>query len=579
MSSNYFPRRQISAIRDFPEGCGRKSKEEDECVEPIAIRRRLGNGESKLTFEKKLVRPGGVTASKVKDTLRLFQTICRIILRDEERKSKDGSSIRRVDYESWKIMKANNKLLNIGDKGVGNVPGVEVGDEYHYRVELCLIGLHRQTQGGIDYMGSGDNVLATSIVASGGYDDKMDGSDILIYSGQGGEPGPRKKVATDQVLKRGNLALRNSMVAKTPVRVIRGFKQTKGQTWSEARMDMAAALVYDGLYLVTDYWKEQGCFGTNVFKFKLERMKGQPELGIKELKRSYKASTRIGICVYDISEGAEKMRIAAVNTVDNEKPPPFVYKARMEYPQRYNPTPTQGCACINGCSSLTKCPCTEKNGGQIPFNHNGALVETKPLIYECGRSCKCPLTSCYNRVSQRGIKLPLEVFKTRNKGWGVRCLSSIPSGSFICEYTGELLQDMEAEERTGADEYMFDIGNKYDEHGLLRGLSNILSELRSNSVCATVENCGFTIDAAKCGNVGRFINHSCSPNLCAQNVLYDHHDKRMPHIMFFAVVNIPPLQELTYHYNYKVDQVVDSDGNIKKKNCYCGSSECTGRMY
>ncbi|KAJ4712642.1 Histone-lysine N-methyltransferase, H3 lysine-9 specific protein [Melia azedarach] len=96
---------------------------------------------------------------------------------------------------------------------------------------------------------------------------------------------------------------------------------------------------------------------------------------------------------------------------------------------------------------------------------------------------------------------------------------------------------------------------------------------------ACAEDGGFTIDAAQYGNVGRFINHSCSPNLYAQNVLYDHEDKRMPHIMLFAAENIPPLQELTYHYNYVIDQVHDSYGNIKKKICSCGSSECTGRLY
>ncbi|KAL7243384.1 hypothetical protein ACSBR1_015726 [Camellia fascicularis] len=64
-----------------------------------------------------------------------------------------------------------------------------------------------------------------------------------------------------------------------------------------------------------------------------------------------------------------------------------------------------------------------------------------------------------------------------------------------------------------------------------------------------------------------------------ENVLYDHEDKKMPHIMFFAAENIPPLQELTYHYNYSVDEIRDSNDNIKKKNCYCGSEECTGRTY
>jgi [histone H3]-lysine9 N-trimethyltransferase EHMT len=83
---------------------------------------------------------------------------------------------------------------------------------------------------------------------------------------------------------------------------------------------------------------------------------------------------------------------------------------------------------------------------------------------------------------------------------------------------------------------------------------------------------GFTIDAAECGNVGRFNNHSCSPNLSAQNVLWDHDDMEMPHVMFFAMEDIPPLQELTYHYNYAIGQVQDNNGEEKVQHCYCGSS-------
>ncbi|KAL6180851.1 hypothetical protein ACLB2K_047510 [Fragaria x ananassa] len=110
------------------------------------------------------------------------------------------------------------------------------------------------------------------------------------------------------------------------------------------------------------------------------------------------------------------------------------------------------------------------------------------------------------------------------------------------------------------------------------GLSSLMPDAHSSSYEVVEEGC-FTIDAASKGNLGRFINHSCSPNLYAQNVLYDHEDNRIPHIMFFAAENIPPLQELTYDYNYMIDQVRDSNGNIKKKNCYCGYPECTGRLY
>ena len=179
-------------------------------------------------------------------------------------------------------------------------------------------------------------------------------------------------------------------------------------------------------------------------------------------------------------------------------------------------------------------------------------------------------------MSQHGVKIPLEIFKTGKTGWGVRSLGSISSGSFICEYTGELLNGEEAENRQN-DEYLFDIGRNYYDEELWEGIKPVVDVQSSTSSSGTMK-C-FTIDGAECSNVGRFINHSCSPNLYAQNVLWDHGDMRMPHIMLFAVENIPPLQELTYHYNYKVGSVHDENGNEKVKHCYCGASDCRGRLY
>ncbi|KAF9611399.1 hypothetical protein IFM89_032068 [Coptis chinensis] len=521
----------------------------------------------------------GVMRNKVRESLRQFQIICRKLLRDDEGKPKVEIGFRRIDLEAAKIVREKNKWVNTGNQILGIVPGVEVGDEFHYRVELSIIGLHRPYQGGIDYVHRRGMIVATSIVASGGYDDDMGSTDVLVYSGQGGTPVRGNKMATDQKLVRGNLALKKSMDEGTPVRVIRGYKEVKGNASLDARISMAGIFTYDGLYLVEKYWTEEGRYGNKVFKFQLRRMVGQPELAIKELKQSKKASVRVGHCAKDISQGKEKIPIGAVNRKDDERPPPFKYITRMIHPLHYKPTPVRGCDCTDGCLS-SKCLCAIKNGGKLPFNYNGAIVEAKPLVYECGPRCKCP-PSCYNRVSQHGIKFLLELFKTESRGWGVRSLNSISSGSFICEYMGELLQDNEAEQRIGHDEYLFDVGHNYNDHAVSSNLSkHIPSDLKSNSSFKDEEDVsGFTIDAAQYGNIGRFINHSCSPNLYAQNVLYDHDDKRMPHIMLFAAENIPPLQELTYHYNMQLDQVYDSNGNIKKKKCKCGSAGCTGRMY
>ncbi|KAF9614685.1 hypothetical protein IFM89_019813 [Coptis chinensis] len=127
-------------------------------------------------------------------------------------------------------------------------------------------------------------------------------------------------------------------------------------------------------------------------------------------------ATRVleGCFTDDISEGKENIPIGVVNLVDTGRPCPFEYITSMIYPSRYNLSPPMGCRCTDGCSDSVKCLCVARNGGEIPFNHDGAIVEAKPLIYECGPSCKCP-PSCYNRVSQHGIKFQLEIFKTESR--------------------------------------------------------------------------------------------------------------------------------------------------------------------
>ncbi|KZV53910.1 histone-lysine N-methyltransferase, H3 lysine-9 specific SUVH6-like [Dorcoceras hygrometricum] len=522
----------------------------------------------------------GDARNRVRETLRLFHAICRKLLQKEEANSmpdEEGNSrefekkSKRIDLVSAKIIKHKGKEVNTDKLMFGQVPGVEVGDEFQYRVELAIVGIHRLYQAGIDWMKVNGEPVATSIVASGAYSDDLENADVLIYSGQGGNVVGKTKQPEDQKLERGNLALRNSISAGTPVRVVRGWKETKTIDPTDSRPKTVTIYVYDGLYTVTRYWTEVGPRGKQVFMFELRRNPGQPELAWKQLKNSNKSRTRPGVCVSDISGGKEPFPILAVNIIDDEKPPPFNYTPKMIYPDWFCPISPKGCNCTGRCSDTKKCPCAVRNGGEIPYNRNGAIVEAKPLVFECGPSCNCP-PSCYNRVTQRGIRVKLEIFKTISRGWGLRSITSIPSGSFICEYAGELLEEKEAEQRVGNDEYLFDIGQNFDL-SLNAGEQAIPVESMEEA------ESGYTIDAGQYGNVGRFVNHSCSPNLYAQNVIYDHDDKRMPHVMLFAAENIPPLQELTYHYNYAVDQVRDSNGNIKIKKCYCGSAECSGRMY
>ncbi|XP_057475929.1 histone-lysine N-methyltransferase, H3 lysine-9 specific SUVH5-like [Actinidia eriantha] len=503
-----------------------------------------------------------VSRNKVKEALNLFEETYTNLLKEQEAQSKGKGKVgRHCHVEAAMLLKKQKKCVNT-KRVLGPVPGVEIGDRFRFRAELVVIGLHHQFQGGIDYIKKDGEIFATSIVDSGRYANVAESSNVLIYCGQGGNPTIVNKEPQDQQLERGNLALKNSMDAGKPVRVIRGRQILEAST-----SEKILTYLYDGLYSVTKCTQERGLFGKLVFMFELNRLAGQaaqPKL-TREIASLPKKSK---VCnapkaANDISQGKEKKPICAVNNIDDEKIPPFDYVPNVEYPWWYDSSIPIGCDCIDGCSDLVKCPCTIKNGGEVPFNSYGAIVRKNPLVYECGPSCKCP-PSCTNRVSQHGIQYQLEIFKTESRGWGVRSRNYISSGGFICEYAGELLRDKEAEERTGNDEYLFDIGKENNDN---------------SPRDETSDGDNFTIDAATRGNVGRFINHSCSPNLYAQNVLYDHDNKRMPHIMLFAAKNVPPLRELTYDYNYKVNQVLDGNGNIKKKDCYCGSRNCSGRMY
>merc|ERR1711981_285640 len=45
----------------------------------------------------------------------------------------------------------------------------------------------------------------------------------------------------------------------------------------------------------------------------------------------------------------------------------------------------------------------------------------------------------------------------------------------------------------------------------------------------------YIMDAMTQGNIGRYLNHSCNPNVFVQNVFVNSHDLRFPTIAFFTL--------------------------------------------
>nr|VZI03554.1 unnamed protein product [Spirometra erinaceieuropaei] len=83
----------------------------------------------------------------------------------------------------------------------------------------------------------------------------------------------------------------------------------------------------------------------------------------------------------------------------------------------------------------------------------------------------------------------------------------------------------------------------------------------------------YVMDAKKMGNLGRYFNHSCNPNVFVQNVFIDTHDPRFPEVAFFAKRNIAAGEEMTWDYGYVVDAVP-----FKVLYCYCGEPSCRIRL-
>ncbi|PNX93728.1 histone-lysine N-methyltransferase H3 lysine-9 specific SUVH4-like protein [Trifolium pratense] len=284
----------------------------------------------------------------------------------------------------------------------------------------------------------------------------------------------------------------------------------------------------------------------------------------------------------DISDGQEAINIIVTNEFDDPPVAPagFTYITSNQVAKHVKvPFRTSGCHCQGSCRNIKTCSCANYiKGSKFPYSNNGRLIEPRDIIVECGPQCGCGPT-CGNKISQKTLKYRLEVYRTTKKGWAVRTWDFIPSGAPVIEYIGVLDRD-DMLDNSIENDYIFDIDclhtiNEIDgRERRLGGVSLPTKEISKQSDEYIKKDPEFCIDAGSFGNVSRFINHGCTPNLFVQCVLSNHLDVKLARVMLFAAEDIPPYQELTYDYGYRLDSVVGPDGNIKQMQCHCGSEEC-----
>ncbi|KAI1334885.1 SET domain-containing protein [Xylariaceae sp. FL0016] len=201
------------------------------------------------------------------------------------------------------------------------------------------------------------------------------------------------------------------------------------------------------------------------------------------------------------------------------------------------------------------------------------FLESRKPIYECHDSCACG-PKCPNRVVERGRKIPLQIFRTEGRGWGVRSASEIRKGQFIDKYIGEIITADEANRRRAEshvaqrkDVYLFALDKFFDP-------DSFDDRLRGPSL---------EVDGEFMSGPTRFINHSCDPNLRIFARVGDHADRHLHDLAFFAIKDIAKGEELTFDYVDGFEDLEnDTQDPAKLKDmtkCLCGSKNCRGYLW
>ncbi|KAG6820452.1 hypothetical protein H0H93_000206 [Arthromyces matolae] len=123
----------------------------------------------------------------------------------------------------------------------------------------------------------------------------------------------------------------------------------------------------------------------------------------------------------------------------------------------------------------------------------------KSMAYQ---QCPCDPVKCPNRVAQQPRDVPIDIFKTTDRGWGVRARVNVKRGKVLGIYTGrrDATLSLPEEEKS----YLFDIDGREAQDDEDPELEHL-----------------YSVDSKAHGNWTRFVNHSCNPNLIVYLVVFD----------------------------------------------------------
>ncbi|KAI8926867.1 hypothetical protein BC831DRAFT_399406 [Entophlyctis helioformis] len=193
-----------------------------------------------------------------------------------------------------------------------------------------------------------------------------------------------------------------------------------------------------------------------------------------------------------------------------------------------------GCDCAGNCGrtveAIGACSCFDD--GLVCYNKDQTvrIGPSDAVIKECNDNCTCT-ESCINRVVQYPSSVKMELFWCGERGWGLRAREHIKRNTYVAQYLGELISEDEADRRDA---------ERKSYHFAL-DFNRTLLEAQNMDM--------YIVDASRHGNISRFFNHSCDPNMAAYCVQIESTDPNMHHLAFFTKKDVAPGTELTFDYS------------------------------
>jgi SET domain-containing protein len=192
----------------------------------------------------------------------------------------------------------------------------------------------------------------------------------------------------------------------------------------------------------------------------------------------------------------------------------------------------------------SKCQCSRKSNSNTPTCVADAkcinvATRTECVATQCGSMCQ------NQRIQKKDNLPPLKLYKTHNKGWGVKAEQQIMKHSLVCEYVGEVIDSKMRRKRLKK--------------------NALPAYLKENNFYVMDIGKNMFIDATYKGNIARFINHSCDPSCEAQLWMV----KGYIRCAIYAIKNIQKNEDITFDYTWKLP-----DEQILPTICRCGEPKC-----